>query len=135
MRENADQIWRNKRYGLMIEYSERQSAVPPFSLIPHTVIFFKWLFSLCCGCVKKPTNSNGLKTRCTPKEKEELIDFENVCVAQILWREKGVDGRTVDDVCVQLEEVKEELRTLKRVQGEMALRNGGAQSPPPGVWL
>ena len=57
----------------MIEYSERQSAVPPFSLIPHTIIFIKWLMSLCCKCVKKPVNISGLKTRCTKKELDELI--------------------------------------------------------------
>lgn len=50
---NSSQFWKYQRHSLIMEYSQRSPAPPPFSLFGHFFIFFRWIYRQCIGKTRK----------------------------------------------------------------------------------
>jgi len=59
VQENAAQIWKFQRYGLIIEYAARPVLIPPFILLAHLYIFLKWLWKK-MTCTTEKESGSGL---------------------------------------------------------------------------
>lgn len=56
-------------------------------------------------------------------------------MTQIFWKQKSGVERTLDDVCHDIEALKDEVIALKQLSNRKAFREKDLQSPPPpGVW-
>ncbi|XP_062571913.1 transient receptor potential cation channel subfamily M member 3-like [Saccostrea cucullata] len=80
IRNNAKsrEIWKFQRYQLIVKYEMRPILPPPFTIISHIYLTFKYIIRRCKG--KRDFFDNGLKLFLSPDDKEKLHDFEEECV-------------------------------------------------------
>ncbi|XP_074627353.1 transient receptor potential cation channel subfamily M member-like 2 isoform X1 [Acropora palmata] len=91
---NSNQIWKFKRYYLVMEYYQRPVLIPPFIVFNHVINLFKGLYHWRKNCLPQnnedPTGSThryGLKRSLKDSELQKLTLFEERCVDGYL-REK-----------------------------------------------
>lgn len=84
VQENAEQIWKFQRHGLVVEYAQRAHLPLPFSLIVHAILLARWILQKCGVVSKKGCNQPILKAHVTLEKKEELIEFENLCLTKFV---------------------------------------------------
>ncbi|XP_048733275.2 transient receptor potential cation channel subfamily M member 1-like isoform X2 [Ostrea edulis] len=80
IRNNAKsrEIWKFQRYQLIVKYEMRPILPPPFTIISHIYLTFKYIIRRCKG--KRDFFDNGLKLFLSTDDKEKLHDFEEECV-------------------------------------------------------
>ena len=52
-------MWKFKRYGLIREFHDRPTLVPPLMILSHIYMFIKWMVQM-CGCGPKPIYGSEL---------------------------------------------------------------------------
>ncbi|KAH9513269.1 hypothetical protein Btru_034514 [Bulinus truncatus] len=82
---NSKEIWMFQRYGLILQYEMRPILPPPFIIITHIYLAFKYIKRRCKG--KRDFYDNGLKLFLSHEDTEKLHDFEEECMED-LYREK-----------------------------------------------
>ncbi|XP_059155365.1 transient receptor potential cation channel subfamily M member 3-like isoform X3 [Physella acuta] len=84
---NSKEIWMFQRYGLILQYEMRPILPPPFIIITHIYLAFKYIKRRCKG--KRDFYDNGLKLFLSHEDTEKLHDFEEECMED-LYREKDL---------------------------------------------
>lgn len=78
LHSNSLQIWMYQRYGLTVEYEVKPLLPPPFIVVSHLYLLYKWLWRL---ARKKPhIRDFGLKLFLNDNDIRKLHDFEEDCV-------------------------------------------------------
>ncbi|KAH9513281.1 Transient receptor putative cation channel sub M member 3 [Bulinus truncatus] len=84
---NSKEIWMFQRYSLVLQYEMSPILPPPFILITHIYLAFKYIRHKCKG--KRTYYDNGLKLFLSYEDTEKLHDFEEECLED-LYREKDL---------------------------------------------
>uniref|UniRef100_A0A2C9JU91 TRPM SLOG domain-containing protein n=1 Tax=Biomphalaria glabrata TaxID=6526 RepID=A0A2C9JU91_BIOGL len=84
---NSKEIWMFQRYSLVLQYEMRPILPPPFILVTHIYLAFKYIRHRCKG--KRTYYDNGLKLFLSYEDTEKLHDFEEECLED-LHREKDL---------------------------------------------
>ncbi|XP_059155361.1 transient receptor potential cation channel subfamily M member 1-like [Physella acuta] len=84
---NSKEIWMFQRYALILKYEMRPILPPPFILITHIFLAYKYIKRRCKG--KRDFYDNGLKLFLSHEDTEKLHDFEEECMED-LYREKDL---------------------------------------------
>lgn len=74
----AHQVWMFQRFTVVMEYEQKPILPPPFILICHMYLLFKYCKRKLKGV--RETYDNGLKLFLEPEDMERLYDFEEDCV-------------------------------------------------------
>ncbi|CAL1532413.1 unnamed protein product [Lymnaea stagnalis] len=82
---NSKEIWMFQRYALILQYEMIPILPPPFIIITHIYLAFKYIKRRCKG--KRDFYDNGLKLFLSHEDTEKLHDFEEECMED-LNREK-----------------------------------------------
>ncbi|XP_035824941.1 transient receptor potential cation channel trpm [Aplysia californica] len=96
---NSKEIWMFQRYGLILQYEVRPILPPPFILITHIYLAFKYIKRRCKG--KRDFYDNGLKLFLSHEDTEKLHDFEEECMED-LYREKDLKFHNSSDERVKI---------------------------------
>ncbi|XP_052803076.1 transient receptor potential cation channel subfamily M member 2-like [Mya arenaria] len=79
VQDNADKHWHFQRYSLIREYYTRHVLFPPFSLLMHIVLLFRFICeSFCCKAMKKKSGKAENDFCRKFKNERELIQWEDV---------------------------------------------------------
>lgn len=74
----SHQIWKFQRLSVVMEYEQRPVLPPPFIIISHLYLLYKYLRRKCKGVEKQ--YDNGLKLFLDSDDLAQLYDFEDECV-------------------------------------------------------
>lgn len=74
----SHQVWMFQRFTVVMEYEQKPILPPPFILICHLYLLFKYFKRKMKGI--RETYDNGLKLFLEKEDMERLYDFEEECV-------------------------------------------------------
>ncbi|GAB6029581.1 hypothetical protein CHUAL_005324 [Chamberlinius hualienensis] len=86
----AQQVWKSKRYTVIMEYEQKPVFPPPFIIINHLYMLYQYIRSHCSKDTQR--NSHVLKLFLSDCELEAVHDFEEECVDGYIRERKSIIG-------------------------------------------
>ena len=101
----SHQVWMFQRYTVVMEYEQKPILPPPFIVLCHVYLIFKYIKRKCKGTAE--TYDNGLKLFLGKDDMARLYDFEEECVeGYFAEKEWKLQQSTEDRIKVTSERVE-----------------------------
>lgn len=91
----AQQLWMFQRYSIVLEYEQKSILPPPFSLICHLVLLFKYFKQELTG--RREIYDSGLKLFLEKDDMEKLYDFEEECMEGYFAEQESILHQSVEE--------------------------------------
>ncbi|XP_028404438.1 transient receptor potential cation channel subfamily M member 2-like isoform X2 [Dendronephthya gigantea] len=124
IQESSDRVWKFKRYGLIREFHDRPTLVPPLMILSHIYIFIKWMVQM-CGCGTKPVYGSALKLTLSEHENDQLTSWENHSRDLGLLRTKAEEEEQMEKKVKNIDAKVDELSNQIERMMEASLDPGG----------
>ncbi|KAJ8036464.1 Transient receptor potential cation channel subfamily M member 3 [Holothuria leucospilota] len=78
VQENTDEVWKFQRYEVINEFFGRPPVPPPFIIISHCFLLFRFVLKKCCRCCSIRSSSGKLKQHLSPGEVKQFVFWEAI---------------------------------------------------------